>query len=370
MLGCLPAFPIFENIILQMNTIIEQDLQDILSTAYVDWDRFRGKTVLVTGANGMLPAYLVYTLLYLNRTQQTNTRVLALVRNIDKAKVRFHNWLDDEYLELIVQDVCTPIKFGNGKIDYIIHAASQASPKYYGVDPVGTINANVLGTINTLDLAHRHQVESYLYFSTGSVYGDVNPEKFPFTEEDYGYIDLLKGQSCYGESKRMGEQYCVAYHTQYGVPAKMVRIFHTFGPGLQFDDCRVFADFIKDIVNNEDIVLHSDGAAVRLFCYITDAVKAYFKILLDGQMAEAYNVANPAGEISIRDLAHLLVDMYPEKHLHFKVEILKGDLITDKMKSPIQRAIPSIAKMQALGWNPTVSVTEAFRRTIDSFREN
>lgn len=248
-----------------------------------------------------------------------------------------------------------------------MHAASQASPKYYGVDPVGTINANVLGTINTLELARQHQVESYLYFSTGSVYGDVDPEKFPFTEKDYGYIDLLKGQSCYGESKRMGEQYCVAYHTQYDVPAKMVRIFHTFGPGLLFDDRRVFADFIKNIVNNEDIVLHSDGAAVRLFCYITDAVKAYFKVLLDGEVAEAYNVANPAGEISIRDLAQLLVDMYPEKHLQLKIEILKGDLTTDKMKSPTQRAIPSIAKMQALGWSPHVSVAEGFRRTIDSF---
>lgn len=350
-----------------MNPIIEQDLQSILSAPYVDWSRFQNKTVLVTGANGMLPAYMVYTLLYLNKTRQINIRVLALVRNIDKAKAKFRDWLADDSLELIVQDVCVPFTYSETRIDYIIHAASQASPKYYGIDPVGTIHANVLGTVNMLELARLHQIESYLYFSTGSVYGEVSPEKFPFTESDYGYIDLLQGQSCYGESKRMGEQYCMAYHVQYGVPVKIVRIFHTFGPGMLLDDRRVFSDFVKNVVCNEDIVLHSDGSAVRLFCYITDAVKAYFKVLLDGEVGGAYNVANPLGEMSVRDLARLLVDMYPEKHLRLKVEILKGDLTTDKMKSPTRWTVPSIAKMQALGWNPEVSVKEGFRRTIDSF---
>lgn len=354
-----------------MNRIIEQDLQEILSATYIDWTRFQSKTVLITGANGMIPAYLVYTLLYLNKTRYTDTHVLALVRNGDKAKNKFQDWLDDDHLHLITQDVCNPIILPVGvKIDYIVHAASQASPKYYGIDPVGTINANVLGTVNTLNLAREQRVESYLYFSTSDVYGVVDPQKFPFTEEDYGYIDLLSEHSCYNESKRMGEQYCVAYHTQYGIPTKIARIFHTYGPGMQLDDHRVFADFVKNIVNDEDIVLHSDGSAVRLFCYISDALKAYFKILLDGNQAEAYNVANVNGEISIRDLAQTLVDMYPEKQLHLKIEILDGNLTTYKMKSPLKRAVPSIKKLESLGWKPSISITEGFSKTIASFSRN
>ncbi len=351
-----------------MNKIIEQDLQEILSVDYINWERFRNKTVLITGANGMLPAYLVFTLLYLNKIDNINVRVIALVRNTEKAYKKFQDWLEDEHLQIIQQDVSNPIVIDKEvKIDYIIHAASQASPKYYGIDPVGTINANVFGTVNTLDLACKHNVESYLYFSTGDVYGIVDPEKFPFTEKDYGYVDPLSVHSCYNESKRMGEQYCVAYHTQYGVNTKIARIFHTYGPGLLFDDCRVFADFVKNIVNDEDIILHSDGSAVRLFCYITDAIKAYFKILLDGEVAEAYNVANVNGEISIRNLAEMLVNMYPEKKLKLRIEILQGDLVTDKMKSTTLRAIPSIEKINSLGWYPKISVAEGFRRTVDSF---
>ena len=344
-----------------MNKIIEEDLLDILSAEYIDWKRFNNKTFLITGANGMLPSYIVFTLLYLNKIRNYNIHVIALVRNIEKANKKFQDWIDDENLIIKEQNVSDPIFIDNNlKIDFIIHAASQASPKYYGTDPIGTINANVFGTVNTLELARKHKVESYLYFSSGDIYGIVDSSKFPFTEDDYGYVDPLNIHSCYNESKRMGEQYCVAYHTQYGVHTKIVRIFHTYGPGMLLDDRRVFADFIKNIINNEDIVLHSDGSSVRLFCYITDAVKAYLKVLLDGKVAEAYNVANTDGEISIRNLAELLVKMYPEKNLKLKIEILKGDIITDKMKSTIIRAIPSIKKINLLGWYPKVTVEKGF----------
>lgn len=355
-----------------MNKIIHQDLEEILSTDYIDWSRFNGKAVLVTGANGMLPAYMVFTLLYYNTKSNANCHVYALVRNKERAQQKFRDWLSDEHLHIIeanVADDLSKIDFGHN-VDFIIHAASQASPQYYGIDPVGTIDANVLGTRNTLELARIHKSEAYLYFSSGDVYGTVNPEKFPFTEEDYGYIDILSGHSCYNESKRLGEQYCKAFNTQHGVPTKIVRIFHTFGPGLRLDDRRVFSDFVKNIVHNEDIVLHSDGSAVRLFCYVVDAVKAYFKVMLDGEAATAYNVANVKGEISIRNLAEMLVKMYPEKHLHLKIDIKKGDLITDKMKSPIIRAIPSTKRIESLGWLPTISLEEGFRRTIESFNLN
>lgn len=349
-----------------MNKIIEEDVENILSTTLIDWKQFEKKTVLITGANGMLPAYLVYTFLYLNKTFHFNVHVIALVRNIEKAHNKFRDFLDDSHLKFIIQDVSMPICIQED-IHFIIHAASQASPKYYGIDPVGTINANVLGTINTLQLAKEKNVESYLFFSSGDVYGIVNPDLFPFREHDYGYIDLLNVRNCYGESKRMGENLCIAWNHQYKVPIKIVRIFHTYGPGMLLDDRRVFADFCSNIIHNEDIILKSDGRAVRLFCYVSDAIKAYLKILLDGNKGEAYNVANRNAEISMLNLAQLLVNLYPTKHLHVKTEILLNDLVATQMKSSLHRAIPDCSKIEQLGWYPTVSLEEGFKRTIDSF---
>ena len=347
-----------------MNPIILNDIKEILADSSIDWSGFKEKNVLVTGANGMLPSYLVYTLLYLNKVCQYNIGIYALVRNEERAKLKFAELEDIFGLHLIVQDVSQPIKIEDD-IHYIIHAASQASPKYYGVDPVGTINANVLGTINTLNLAREKNVEGYLFFSSGDVYGVVSPDKFPFTERDYGYIDLLKEHSCYGESKRMGEQLCVAYDRQYNVPTKIARIFHTYGPEMQADDGRVFADFCYSIARNENIILKSDGQAKRLFCYITDATRAFFKILLSGKRAEAYNMANPNGLISIVELANMLVKLYPEKKLKVIFDIQGGKEDKSIIKSPIICAIPQCENLIKLGWSPNVSIEEGFKRVIE-----
>lgn len=346
-----------------MNEIISDDVRKILKSDIVDWERFRNTNVLITGANGMLPSYVVFTLLALNKTG-VNVNVYALVRNEGKAKAIFKELLQDEHLHLLVQDVADSMH-ANVSFDYIIHAASQASPKYYGVDPVGTIMANVQGTINTLELARQSKTKGYLYFSSGDVNGIVPPEKFPFKESDYGYIDVLNVRSCYAESKRMGENLCVAYHHQYSVPTKIVRIFHTYGPGMTLDDGRVFGDFCKNIVKGEDIIMNSDGSAVRLFCYVSDAIVAYLKVLLDGECAEAYNIANLKGESSIYDLAKLLVSLYPEKHLNV-VRNTQSSSEASKMKSPLVRAIPDCTRIEKLGWTPMTTISEGFKRTIDS----
>lgn len=350
-----------------MNKIIQSDIQEILNSEIIDWSRFKDSNVLITGANGMLPSYLVFTFLGLNE-KGINVNVYALVRNRQKAENIFKDALNDEHLHLIVQDVSNRISIGT-HLDYIIHAASQASPKYYGVDPVGTINANVLGTINTLELAKSNRVKGYLYFSSGDVNGIVSPDKFPFKESDYGYIDVLNVRSCYAESKRMGENLCVAYHQQYEVPTKIVRIFHTFGPGMTMNDGRVFGDFCKNIVNNEDIVMNSDGSAVRLFCYVADAIVAYIKVLLDGEEARAYNVANLKGESSIYELAKMLVGLYPEKHLKV-VRNLQSQTEASKMKSPLVRAIPDCSRIESLGWQPKITLEDGFKRTIESIEND
>lgn len=348
-----------------MNKIIEQDLEEICASKAIDWEKFKDTTVLITGANGMLPAYLVFTLLYLNKIRGLQVKVIALVRNAEKAKTKFRDFLSDPALTILVHDVTVPIEIA-GPVDYIIHAASQASPKYYGVDPVGTINANVEGTTNVLRLAYEKNSKSVLYFSSGEVYGKMTGGK-PNLENDYGLIDPLSVRSCYGQSKRMGETLCVCWNYQYHTHAKIVRSFHCYGPGMLMNDGRVFADFTNNILHNEDIILRSDGSAVRAFCYITDATLEFFEVLLNGEDSQAYNVGNSNNAISIRDLAQTLVGLFPEKKLKVVMQIDENDMRTSKMKSPLSVSTPNISKIVALGYKPTVTIAEGYRRTIKSF---
>lgn len=348
------------------NKIVIEDLK-LIAEAPIDWSVFSEKTVLITGANGFLPAYMVETLLFLCYTNIVrNVRVLALVRNIEKAKTRFKDYLSDTHLEFIVQDVCEPMYFEH-HIDFIIHAASQASPKFFGTDPVGTLKANTLGTINMIELAKEHKVISFLYYSSSEIYGIPDVSKIPTSEKDFGYLDLTNVRSCYAESKRMGEIICISWLHQFNVPAKIIRPFHTYGPGMALDDGRVFADFVFDMVNNQNIIMKSDGSAIRAFCYLTDATIAAFMILLNGTNGEAYNMGNPDNEVSILELANKLVKLFPQK----KLKVIKKEIQNSVyLKSSVSRICPDLTKIKQLGWTPSIDINEGFRRTILSFDNN
>lgn len=347
-----------------MNPIIQEDLEKIISFKAVDWEAFRDKTVLISGANGMLPSYMVETLLYLNEKYDYHIKVIALVRNQKKAQKCFAEYYKNSALEFLVQDVAELIKY-HGDIQFIIHAASQAAPSYYGVDPVGTFKANTLGTINMLELGKEKHVEGFLYFSTGAVYGNVSNESALLVEDKQGCVNTLDVRNCYAESKRAGENACICYYYQYGVPVKIVRIFHTFGPKVNLNDGRVFSDFCKNILNNQDIVLKSDGLAKRPFCYVADAVIAYFMVLLHGEVAKAYNVGgDQAHEISIKDLSEMLVNLYPERNLKLLYDINPNDITYAKMRTPQQQIIPDLSRIQSLGWTQSYSVRDCFDRTI------
>lgn len=342
--------------------IYQEDLSRIAS-AELPWSTFADKTVLITGANGFIPTYLVDTLVSLNRVQpELNIRILALVRNEAKALARFGKECIETEIELIVQDVCDPINIP-GKIHYILHAASQAAPNYYGVDPVGTLKANVIGTYNLLETARRADTKGFLFVSSGEVYGAV--EKKPTAEHDYGYVDPLEVRSCYAESKRMAENMCISWCHQYNIPVKIVRPFHTYGPGLDLKDVRSQAEFVANVVNKEDISLSSDGSPVRCFCYITDAIEAFFYVILKGENAHAYNVSNNHGEISIRGLAELVVSLFPERGL--KVLGPTKQRTSGYIQSPVQRTSPDINKLRTLGWKPQISIEKGFKRTIEAY---
>jgi len=345
------------------HSIVEEDISKILA-APLSWSRFDGASVLITGAAGFLPAYMVDTLLVRNeRSGSPLTRVVGLVRNLERARKRFAAYTGRDDLELIEHDVIARPPRIEG-IDFIIHAASQASPKFYRTDPVGTILANTLGTEHMLHLAAQTKLSAFLFFSSGDVYGPT-PARTPTGEKDYGPVDCLDIRSCYGESKRLGENLCVAFHHQHGVPATIVRPFHTYGPGMRLDDGRVFADFVADVVHRRPIVLKSDGAATRAFCYLSDAAAGFFKVLLEGQAGQAYNIGNDLAECSIAELAELLVQLFPERGL----AVIRRERSADDpyIPSRLERSCPDISLARRLGWNPLVGPADGFLRTVRSF---
>jgi UDP-glucuronate decarboxylase len=345
-----------------MNKIVSEDISKIISSDKVDWNSLFNKSILITGASGFLPSYMIETLLALNKAYEANIQITALVRNEKNYINRFSHHLGNPNLKLLLQDVSKPIQLDSPH-HFIIHAASQASPKYYGLDPVGTLQANVLGTINVLELARNHPIESLLYFSSGEVYGEANT--FPTKESDYGYLDPVSVRSCYAESKRMAENMCSSWHSQFNIPAKIVRPFHTYGPGISLNDGRVYADFIKNVLYDRKIILKSEGESKRAFCYLSDATLAFFIVLTKGENAQPYNVGNKFAEITISNLANLLVEIFPEKNLNVIKKIDKPT--SEYLQSPISRNLPDTSKIELLGWAPEIALKDGFIRTVSSF---
>jgi nucleoside-diphosphate-sugar epimerase len=349
---------------MEHNHIIRGDIVRIASTN-LPWEMLRSKTILITGGSGFLAAYLVKALLTIGKLHQLNLKVICLARRLRSVESRLSSCLKDRDLTVILHDISQPLPNNFPRADFIIHAASQASPKYYGVDPVGTLLANSSGTAFLLEYAVRSQAERFLFFSSGEVYGVPLNTNQLISEQDYGYLDPMNVRSCYAESKRVGETMCVAWGQQHGLHTSVVRPFHTYGPGMALDDGRVFADFVADVVAKRDIVLKSDGLALRPFCYIADATIGFLTVLLKGGKAEAYNIANPEAEISIGDLAVLVANLFPERGVGVRIEMSTSS--NSYLKSPISRSCPSIEKIKSLGWTPTISLKDGFRQTIQSY---
>lgn len=339
----------------ELNPVIEKDIEDILNNK-INFKKLENSTVLITGASGMIGSYLMYTLAALNDLQSYNIKIVALVRDKNKIPMYLKGRPDIIVLE---QDVCERIMF-NEKIDYIIHAASPASPKIMREKPVDTIMANTIGTFNTLKLAKKNNVQAYLYISSREVYGEPYEGQEKFDENTYGFVDPLLPRSCYPEGKKAAETMCVSFKEQYGLNVKIARPAHTYGPGMSIYDGRVQADFLKNVVNNENIIMKSKGEAVRTYTYISDVISGIFYVLLNSDDV-AYNMADENAKITIKGLAELLVNLYPERGL--KVEMQIDD--DQKGCAPFKLGIINSDKLKKLGWSPKISLEDGFRKTVE-----
>ena len=279
---------------MKFNKIIEEDTQQIIDENN-GLKELYDKSVMVTGASGMIGSYFIYTLIKLNEKYSANIKIIPVVRNINKlsSEIRSKN-----YVFPIVQDVVEKINY-NEDVDFIIHSASPASPKIMKEKPVETNLANTMGTANTLIFARDYNSQGYLFISSREIYGDpINNEKY-FTENDFGFVDHLIPRNAYAEGKKAAENMCIGFKEEYGLNTKIVRLAHTYGPGMSINDGRVQADFLKNIINNEDIILKSDGSSIRTYTYISDAISAMFKIILKGTEI-VYNVSDERNEVSIK----------------------------------------------------------------------
>lgn len=345
------------------NKIIQKDMKEIINSG-IDFSSFMNKTVLITGANGMLASYYMYVLMYLNDHKKLNIKIYALVRNIKKLE-DLTNYSARNDIIPIQQDVCEKIELQD-KIDYIIHMASSANPKTIVKDPVGIIKANIEGTFSVLELARKNNAK-VIFTSTREIYGKMPSEINEIREENMGSINPIELRSCYPESKRMAENIMVSYSYQYGIDYCISRIAHVYGPGMNIDgDGRIMSDLIEAVVKKKNIVLKSTGEAERAFCYITDAIKALYLITLDKNKNQVYNIANETETITIKKLAYNLVDWYKDENIEvvFDIKDEKNKYVSFK------RTKLNTDKLEALGWKPNIALKEGIDRTVKYFNNN
>lgn len=341
---------------------IGTDVTELISHK-LDWEILRNAKVLITGVNSMLGVYTCYTLHYLNLTLGLDIEITGLSRNRETTISFFRDVIEAGHFNILEQDVSMPISL-DSEIDYIFHFAGNASPSAIINDPVGILRANILGAFNILELAKSQKVKKVLFASTREIYGKSSD--IILDESSTGAIDPMADRSCYPESKRATESLARAYYLQYNIPTISARIAHSYGPSMKIsNDGRVMADFIGNAVFNQDIILKSDGRAIRAFIYVSDTVLALFYLMLYGNSGEAYNVGNENEPISVKELAILVAK------IKGNIGIMMQDK-TDGNKSNLgycsfDRTPMNLAKIEELGFRPYTLLEDGIKRTIQSY---
>jgi len=343
-----------------MNNIIRKDSEQILRELNDLNEAFAGKVVLISGAAGFLGVQFVNYFLALNDNHALTMPVtLVAVDNFLRGRPPWVSALQERRdICFLTADITKTLEIGK-EVHYIIHAASVASPTFYRKYPIETMDANVTGLRNLLEFGAGCPLESFLFFSSSEIYGDPDPMNIPTLETYNGNVSCTGPRACYDESKRFGETLCVNFVQERGMPIKIARPFNNYGPGLRISDRRVLPDFFRDVLAGRSITLLSNGRATRTFCYITDAINGYIRILLSGHNGEAFNIGTERPEISMLELAQTVIRVSGKAlNVEFKRSEDK-EYLTDNP----QRRCPSIQKAQAmLGYKPVVSLEEGLER--------
>lgn len=349
------------------NSVLLDDMGYVLDT-FKEHSLFEGKTMLVTGCAGFLGmnfSHYFYTLL----EEGYKLKSLILLDNFMLYKPK---WIEDLekhskvhiYTFDIIRDDLGNLS-GIEDVDYVIHLATIASPTYYRKYPIETMDANVGGLRRLMDFYKFKDLSGFLYFSSSEIYGDPPEHELPIDEDYRGNVATIGPRACYDEAKRYGETLCYYYAQIYDMPLRIVRPFNNYGPGMVLNDRRAPADFAKSILENENIVLHSDGTPSRTFCYVADALVGYLKALVHTEF-DYFNIGMFGPEMSIEELAVLY------KKIGMELMDYSGEVIGRKSEdehylthNPMRRC-PDIGKaMATLEYNPTIQVEEGIRRYLN-----
>lgn len=333
---------------------------DILSVATLNlpWEKLSGSNILITGATGLIGSCLVEVLM---SRPDKDYHVYASGRNEERARKRFKEFAENPAFHFFKYDVLEQLE-GNIKFQYIIHAASNASPNFFAAKPVEVIKSNIIGVSNLMDYGLKHELKRFLFVSSGEVYGEGDGRVF--TEEYSGYVNPISPRSCYPSSKRATETLCIAYGHQYGIDVRIARPCHVYGPNFTESDNRVYAQFIRNILAGEDIVMKSTGAQYRSWCYVVDCVSALLYILLRGENGQAYNIADDTSKISIKELAEMIAEIGGRKVvIELPTEVEKSGY------NVVKRSIYDISKLKSLGWGNSSNMKNKMEDTINECKK-
>lgn len=337
--------------------LYRQDIENILSCD-LDFKKIYNTSILITGATGLIGTVLVDALMTLTLEHHANITVYAMGRNEARVKERFADYIDSDYFHFVKGDVNLPFEF-DFKVDYLFHCASNTHPKAYATDPIGTIMSNVLGTDHVLSYAKYCDAKRVVFLSSVEIYGENRRDTERFLEDYCGYIDCNTLRAGYPEGKRTGEALCQAYISKYGLDVVIPRICRVYGATMLDSDSKALAQFIKNAVNDEDIVLKSEGTQYYSYCYVADVVSALLYILINGENGQAYNIADKNSDIHLKDLAAILA-----KTAGRKVVFELPDATESKGFSKATQALLDSNKLSKLGWNATETMQTGLNRTV------
>ena len=344
-----------------MNTVLYNELIRTVKDNKDLFDSFKGRTILVTGATGLIGSMLIKSIMTANDVLQTNIHVIGHVRNMKKVETVFADFNQEvlTFTNVNIKDIVS-------QIDYIVHTASPTQSKFFINNPVETLHASINQTVECLEVSKKQNISKMVYLSSMEQYGIQYKDNQKMTENDLGYINHLDTRSSYSEGKRVCECYCYAYTKEYNVNVTIARLAQTFGPGVSSEDNRVSIQFAKSALQNKDIVLHTKGESLSNFCYITDAIIGILVLLKLGIAGEAYNICNSNETRKIYDIAKLVADEVVDGRISVVIDI---STTNNYGYAPTVRYYLSTDKLQALGWKAQVNMKDGFQLLIDYLQQ-
>lgn len=331
----------------------KEDLQLLLKQD-IPWEKLSGKTVMISGATGMIGKCIIDLLMLKNMS----ISVVALSRNEKRARERFEEYWNMDTFQYISCDVNKEIP-ECGHVDYIIHAASNTHPLQYSQDSIGTITSNIIGTKNLLDYAVAHQAERFCFVSSVEVYGENRGDVEKFDENYLGYLNCNTLRAGYPESKRVGETLCNAYYQTHQLDFVIPRLSRVYGPTMLDSDSKAIAQFIRKAAAGEDIVLKSAGTQLYSYTYALDAAMGILIVLLKGERGEAYNISDTGSEATLKQITEYLAE---DNGMQVVFEI--PDSAEQRGYSTATKALLATEKIEALGWQAQTHMREGLRKTV------